>query len=1317
MSSLKRFVSVALAACIVTSGLAIGFAAFVKHVGSNDFKSSLTAMYREYDNGITVEDLERDKFAFSRLIVSNYVGNDYGAVDVAVDNDNNLAVLQFDSPDKAKKAYNQMQNNGCYAYADGFVSLGEYAVGEMNPQDAQILGTTQFSNDFKMKKDDVIVAVIDSGFMLDHPDLEGRFYNRGYDFSSDENEDASYEVYRKTTYQHGTFVAGIIANNTAPNVKILPYKVFDKSMLALSSGVIASMYDAIDRNVDVINMSILDDSCEKLYRNAVEKAVEKNICVVACAGNSSEDCSTTYPAAVKDVITVSAMNEARDGFAEFSNFGEAVDFCAPGTKIKSTIPVVAEDLYAYKKGTSFSTPYISAQCADIKSINKNLTKQQVYDILRDFSVDYGEKGKDEYFGYGVPNISNMVFTDNESYSFTLPKGELNIFATRDYNEGNQPWHSFAEKMLSVCVDSSVKEIGAYAFYSMSSADFDIGEVNSVGDYAFYGCRGLLNFSFGSNVNHIGRSAFGNMDSEFKILGYRNTPAESYCISEGISFEAVGCKHNYSVDIVKPENNKDGYSIYTCLVCGNSYIGDYFEPEIIAEGKCGDDVSFIVNNIGILEIYGNGEMYSYFNEASPFEKYKDSINKIYISENVSYVSPFALSVCNHIISVKSTSSKISVIDNSIYDSGQQRLIMAIGDDYDMPNSVVSFNPSAFLSVKGSINFNDSFKIENNLVYDLSGNIIMALSDYNSRVLSINNIELIGDYAFILTEYPISIRAYSDILDVGEYSFGYSYDGKVKRNSLSFYGNETTQAYSYAVDNGFYASALNTGKCGDDLIWCFNDEKNELSITGNGEMYHYSYEDIIPWYDYMSGIESIVIGDSVKSLSDYSFYSAISVKHITLPLSINAPHSNTVWNGCKTAKSVALTYGTGVMDDYVNLTSELLYTYTPWYLCRESLESFSIDPNVKYIGSYAFANCRLTDDIVLNNCDRMGRQPFYNCTGISSITNYSKLTAFAEDSFAGLSSDIVVRGYTDSTTKDYAMQYDITFSSLGCEHSRGFEANGVKAVCCYDSSVEYFCVDCAQAIYGEFIQALGNGHYVKATVKNKKNAPIIDAEVYLDGELSAITNNRGKFVIDCVKCDKLHLLEIKKHGKILASVEVDTNGNNRYGDLQIQYGDFIEDGVVNAKDYAFAKHNGFNDFAEFDYGRVINEDTEIDTAYSVQVVPYFRQAYCEPYESSDYKQYFFAEIRFGWEYIIKDCGVVYGKNMPDEIMSIENVGLVNQDGYKLKLMKFPDLNAPKKALIYGSSSKDGVVSARFYVIYSNGVKDYIAYSDVISYRYGV
>lgn len=1317
MSILKRFSSTLLAFCIVALSLAVGFTGFFKNIGSDDFKSSLTAMYRKYDSTITVEDLEQDEFAFCRLVVSNYGGNDYGAVDVAVDDESSLAVLQFESSEDAKIACSRLQADGCVACADSFVELGEYSVGEMNPQDAQILGTKQFSNDFAMEKDDVVVAVIDSGFMLDHPDLKDRFYTRGYDFSSDANEDASYEVYRKSSYQHGTFVAGIIADNTTENVKILPYKVFDKSMLALSSGVIAAMYDAIDRNVDVINMSILDDSCEKLYRIAVEKAVEKNICVVACAGNSSEDCSTTYPAAVKDVITVSAMNEARDGFAEFSNFGEAVDFCAPGTKIKSTIPVVAEDLYAYKKGTSFSTPYISAQCAGIKSINKNLNKHQVYDILREFSVDYGEEGKDEYFGYGVPNISSMVFTDNESYSFTLPRGELSIFSTRNYSADNQPWHSFAEKMLSVKVDPSVKEIGAYTFYSMLSADFDIGEINIVGDYAFYGCKGLRSFSFGLNVNQIGKNAFGEADSNFKILGYRNTPAEEFCIAEGIEFEAIGCKHNYCVDIVKPTDNNDGYSLYTCLVCGNTYIGEYFEPEVIAEGKCGDDVSFAVNNIGILEIYGNGEMYSYFNEASPFEDYKDMINKIYISEKVTDVSPFALSVCNHIISVRSTSSEISVVNNCIYDTSQKRLIMAFGDDYIMPSSVESFNPSAFLSLKGTIDFNDSYKVESNIVYDLSGNIIMALSDYNSRVLRIKSSNLIGDYAFILTDYPMSIRAYGDTLNVGEYPFGYSYNGRVKKNNVSFYSNESTQAFSYAVDNGFYASALNTGKCGDNIIWHYDNDKKELALTGSGDMYNYSYEDIIPWYDYMSEIESIVIDDGVKFLSDYSFYSAKSVKYITLPLSIIAPRNNTVWNGCKTAKSVALTYGTGVMDDYVNSTSELLYTYTPWYISRESLESFSIDSNVKYVGSYALANCRLTNDIVLNNCDRMGRQPFYNCTGISTITNYSKLTAFAEDSLDGLSGDVVVYGYTDSTIKDYAMQYGIAFSSLGCEHSRGFEGNGVKAVCCYDSSVEYYCVDCAQAIYGEFIQALGNGHNVKATVKNKSNIPIIDAEVFLDGELSAVTNNRGKFVLDCVKCDRVHLIEIKKHGKVLASVEVDTNGSNRYGDVQIQYGDFVPDGVVNAKDYAFARRNGFDDLAEFDYGRAYNYEAEIDTGYSVQVVPYFKQTYCEPYEGSDYKQYFFAEIRFGWEYIIKDCGVVYGKNMPDEMMCIENVGLVNQDGYKLKMMQFPDLSAPKKALTYGSSSKDGVVSARFYVIYSNGVKDYIAYSDILSYRYGV
>lgn len=141
--------------------------------------------------------------------------------------------------------------------------------------------------------------------------------------------------------------------------------------------------------------------------------------------------------------------------------------------------------YEQYSGTSAACPYIAAACADIKSMNKLLSRDDVYKILNDFSVDYGDEGFDIYYGNGLPDISKIVYTDNECYSYSLPQGELTLTKGVDYTQSNRPWRLFDSKIISVNVEKSVSSIGDWTFYNMSNADFTFaGDYISVGESAF-----------------------------------------------------------------------------------------------------------------------------------------------------------------------------------------------------------------------------------------------------------------------------------------------------------------------------------------------------------------------------------------------------------------------------------------------------------------------------------------------------------------------------------------------------------------------------------------------------------------------------------------------------------------------------------------------------------------------------------------------------------------------------------------------------------------------------------------------------------------
>jgi len=113
----------------------------------------------------------------------------------------------------------------------------------------------------------------------------------------------------------------------------------------------------------------------------------------------------------------------KGNLSDFSNYGSAVDFAAPGQKIMLAQP---GGVYRENSGTSFSAPYISAAAALIKAENPGLSRSGIKAELINRSVDLGDKGKDTRFGYGCPVFASadadstfrMVFNYTDTVQYT-----------------------------------------------------------------------------------------------------------------------------------------------------------------------------------------------------------------------------------------------------------------------------------------------------------------------------------------------------------------------------------------------------------------------------------------------------------------------------------------------------------------------------------------------------------------------------------------------------------------------------------------------------------------------------------------------------------------------------------------------------------------------------------------------------------------------------------------------------------------------------------------------------------------------------------
>ncbi len=301
----------------------------------------------------------------------------------------------------------------------------------------------------------VIVAVIDTGVVLGHPDLQGQLV-AGYDFIKDPanagdgdgidpnpddpgdhaNDDGSSSF-------HGTHVTGTVAaaTNNAVGVagvafgaRVMPLRVCGKlncysydieQAVRFAAGLPNDSGTVPPRRADVINISLGGPGASPTEQTVYDQARAAGVVIVAAAGNDGTS-ELNYPAAFPGVIAVGAVdiNKAR---APYSNFGSWVSMVAPGGnmaqdvngdgKPDGVLSTVATDssgalvnAYGIYQGTSMATPHVAGVMALMKAVAPGLKPQAIANLLTSGALtdDLGAPDKDDQFGYGLINASKAV---------------------------------------------------------------------------------------------------------------------------------------------------------------------------------------------------------------------------------------------------------------------------------------------------------------------------------------------------------------------------------------------------------------------------------------------------------------------------------------------------------------------------------------------------------------------------------------------------------------------------------------------------------------------------------------------------------------------------------------------------------------------------------------------------------------------------------------------------------------------------------------------------------------------------------------------
>jgi hypothetical protein len=265
---------------------------------------------------------------------------------------------------------------------------------------------------------DVMVAVLNSGIVFDHPEFVGRLMP-GHDFVDEDDDPTAHNM-------HGVRVALVLAANgdnafgtvgVDQACRLLPVRVSKYGSGTTTFDFVQGVDFAVRQGADVINVSLyLGSDSDYAERKSLFHAEQNGVLVVKEAGNFG----TYWPADEDDVsadpftITVGATD--RHGvLAGFSASGTAVDFVAPGAGIVTSWPFAdGQDSTITVQGTSYATALTTGVISLMKSIHPGLTRQQAYDALRASAIDSkgdpatDTPGWDEHHGHGLINAAKAL---------------------------------------------------------------------------------------------------------------------------------------------------------------------------------------------------------------------------------------------------------------------------------------------------------------------------------------------------------------------------------------------------------------------------------------------------------------------------------------------------------------------------------------------------------------------------------------------------------------------------------------------------------------------------------------------------------------------------------------------------------------------------------------------------------------------------------------------------------------------------------------------------------------------------------------------
>lgn len=270
---------------------------------------------------------------------------------------------------------------------------------------------------------EVRIAVFDTGINLNHEVFEGRLdltYSKNYVGGAKTTLAEDPNALNDST-GHGTAVAGIIAESTPSNVKIVPIKVaeVEADMVPENAETLYLAIEEVAPHVDIINFSfgfstelIDNEDILLMVDNYFQSLFGRASIIIVCPSGNGNGSDVYFPASSDYVLGATAIDENKQ-VPSIACRGDQIDFALPGVNLK--VPTTdSNNSYETKTGTDYSCAFLSSAVAMVKSEYPTYSLNEILDVLKENCEDLGDAGKDNVYGNGVLNFCLNKFVTTVS---------------------------------------------------------------------------------------------------------------------------------------------------------------------------------------------------------------------------------------------------------------------------------------------------------------------------------------------------------------------------------------------------------------------------------------------------------------------------------------------------------------------------------------------------------------------------------------------------------------------------------------------------------------------------------------------------------------------------------------------------------------------------------------------------------------------------------------------------------------------------------------------------------------------------------------